>query len=124
MQNVWMSNQGVSCLNYWWATAGGYEKTNPRAGIEGPTASRIMYEMTLTDQSNVLAGQVYTAEEIEINQDIWSPINTYINECFSRFCMGDLDLDADWDNYVDELYAMGLQDKIDAENQCYDRMYK
>jgi len=124
MQNVWMSNQGVSCLDYKWATSSGFEKSNPRAVVEGPSAQRIQYEMNLTNQDNVLAGQVYTAEEVEINQDVWAPINTYIGECFSRFCMGDLDIEADWDSYVDELYAMGLQDVIDSENQCYDRMYK
>jgi len=125
MQNVWMSNQGVSCLSAnGWANCSGTDITLPSAVGSKENAMRIQHNVTLAHIENVLAAQVYTQEEIEINQDVWAPINTYIGECFSRFCLGDLDIEADWDNYVDELYAMGLQDVIDSENQCYDRMYK
>ena len=72
----------------------------------------------------MLAGQIYTEEESQIRADIYTAINTYANECFTLFCTGEMDLEKDWDSYCSELEAMGLQDVLDAENACYDRMYK
>ena len=72
----------------------------------------------------MLAGQVYNQEETDILTEVYTSISTYAAECFVRFTMGDMDLERDWDNYIAELEAMGLQQVIDAENSCYDRMYK
>ncbi|MGN1074872.1 MAG: hypothetical protein ACI4QB_07760, partial [Eubacteriales bacterium] len=124
LQNVWMSNQGVSCLNYAWATQGGFDKSLPTWDENVRNAKRILHNIELTDTSNVLAGQVYNQEETDILTEVYTSISTYAAECFVRFTMGDLDLERDWDNYIAELEAMGLQQVIDAENSCYDRMYK
>ena len=69
----------------------------------------------------VITGVKYTEEEQEVKTEIWSPINTYINECFTRFAMDDLDPVADWDAYIEELYAMGLEDVLAVENAAYNR---
>ncbi len=124
LQNVWMSNQGVSCLNYAWATQGGFDKSLPTWDENVRNAKRILHNIELTDTSNVLAGQVYSQEETDILTEVYTSISTYAAECFVRFTMGDMDLERDWDNYIAELEAMGLQQVIDAENSCYDRMYK
>ena len=109
MQNVWMSNQGVSCLSAnGCANCSGTDMPLPSTVDPGEGAWRIIHNLTLSHQENVLAAQVYTAEEIEINQDVWSPISTYIEECFSRFCMGDLDIEA----YLREI-CLAMQAKLE-----------
>lgn len=124
MQNVWMVNQGVSCLNYAWATQGGADKTLPTYEESVRNANRILYNLTLTNASNALAAQVYTEEEIALKADVGTAIANYANECFTRFVTGDMNLEKDWDSYVSDLEAMGLQDLVAMENTCYDRMYK
>lgn len=123
MQNVWMGNQGVSCLNYDWATQGGADKTLDTWPMSVRNANRILYNITLSNQDNVFAGQVYTAEEADMNANVYTPIATYIEECFTRFCMGDLDIEKDWDNYVNELKKMGLEDYTAVEQAVYTRMF-
>ncbi len=54
--------------------------------------------------------------------DKWTAIKSYEEECYVRFCLGDLNLDSDWDNYIATLAAMGLQDVVDIWNACYSRM--
>jgi len=124
LQNVWMANQGVSCLNYAWATQSGSDMTLPTWEANVRNSARIKHNLTLTNTANVLAGQIYTEEESQIRADIYTAIDSYVNECFTLFCTGEMDLNADWDSYCAELEAMGLQDVLDAENACYDRMYK
>jgi putative aldouronate transport system substrate-binding protein len=65
---------------------------------------------------------VYTEEELnEINQII-TDINTYTDEARVLFATGGLDLDADWDDYLAEIDAMGRQKWLDAAQAAYDRM--
>ncbi len=124
LQNVWMANQGVSVINYGAATWRGTDKTLPTWAEDVRYAQRILYHLTLTDTANVLAGQVYTEDETAVVTDIYTPIATYADECFTRFVMGDMDIEKDWDAYVAEFHKMGLEKVIAAENACYDRMYK
>ena len=68
-------------------------------------------------------GLVFTAEEQEIITEYRSAINTYVEESFARFITGSGDIDAEWENYVEELYRMGLQEYLDALNSCWSRMH-
>lgn len=65
---------------------------------------------------------IFTADESEQIAEIQSAVQTYADECFTRFILGDLDVEKDWDSYLGELEAMGLEYYLDICQAAYDRM--
>ena len=62
-----------------------------------------------------------TQEEQEIYIDCWTDIETKIHEMNAAFITGQADIEAEFDNYVQALYEMGLQDVIDVYQAALDR---
>ena len=54
---------------------------------------------------------------------MYTPIVNYVNECWARFVLGDLDIndDAAWENFVSEVNGMGLEEALDSIQAAYDR---
>ena len=48
-------------------------------------------------------------------------VETRANEYILAVITGSSDIDATWDDYVDEIWSLGLQDCIDAKQGAYDR---
>jgi len=63
----------------------------------------------------------YTEEEQEQISEIKNSVNTYVDECYTRFILGDLDVEADWDAYLAELEGMGLSYYMEVAQGAYDR---
>ena len=66
-------------------------------------------------------GVKLTAEESSSISGQLSDIYTYVSENIIKFVIGDLSFDADWDDYVNSVEALGLQDCIDVYNDAYQR---
>lgn len=62
-----------------------------------------------------------TQDEQDIYNDCWTDINTYVTEMNAAFITGQADIEAEWDNYINKLYEMGLQDVIDVYQAALDR---
>ena len=99
---------------------------NPKAP-EGKGHEYILYQATAkmseyaVDEKNVLPLFYYLPEENEKIATYSVTIDTYVGESIARFISGDLDLDSDWDTYIEELNSFGLQDYIDTIQTGYDR---
>lgn len=65
---------------------------------------------------------LYTAEELEEIGALEADILNYVKECIALFALGEMDPVEDWDTYVDNLYAMGLEDYLTIAQTAYDRM--
>ncbi len=65
---------------------------------------------------------IYTADELDEVSELEATILTYAQECQTRFLTGDMDIEADWDSYLAELDAMGLDDYRSILQAAYDRM--
>ena len=76
------------------------------------------------DPSKLVGKIIYNAKEEEAITEVRANITTYFQECFSRFIVGDMDLDKDWDAYLNELKKMGLPTYLDAAQKAYARMHK
>lgn len=75
------------------------------------------------DMSKIVGMIVYNDEELEIVNELQSNLSTYYKECFSRFCTGDMDIEADWDTYISELETIGLSEYLEISQTAYDRMH-
>ena len=71
----------------------------------------------------VIGKLIYTAEEDEKISEIASPIGSYISEKEALFITGVLDpnSDADWETYLAELSAQGMDDYLAYAQAAYDR---
>ena len=75
------------------------------------------------DQSKVVSMIIYNQEESDVINEIVSNIETYRNECFSRFAVGDMSLDHDWESYLAEMENMGLSTYLEYAQNAYNRMH-
>lgn len=66
----------------------------------------------------------FTTEEEEQIADIETALLNYISEFRANVFAGNVDLEAEWDNYLKELDKIGLDKWIDVYQAAYDRMYK
>lgn len=62
-----------------------------------------------------------TSEESDEFGGIWSDLSTYANTEVFKFVMGEYDFDSDWDNFIDQLKDMGLEDGVAIYQEAYDR---
>lgn len=67
---------------------------------------------------------VYTEDETETISEIQKNIKTYIDDTTTRFIIGDLDIDKNWDSYINELKNIGIEDMLGTVQKAYDRTGK
>jgi len=65
-------------------------------------------------------GVTLTSEEAEDYSSIYNNIQTYVNEMILRFITGTAPM-SEWDAFVDEIYAMGIEDCIAYQQTALDR---
>lgn len=117
LQNKWWNFQHPMALRY--ETVDGQID----AGLE-LDSWRVLYTAVpkLVDRhpEEVVIKIVYTEEQVDEIADVQTTIDTYVSEAATRFVLGDLDLDKDWDTYLKELGAMGLARYMDVTQEAYD----
>lgn len=65
-----------------------------------------------------------TEDEYDTYLDVWADIDTYLTQMHAAFMTGQVDIDAEWDNFQAELMNLGLQDVIDVYQAALDRYNK
>lgn len=65
---------------------------------------------------------IYTGEEQEELSSFEADLKSYWTESRTRFVVGDMDLDKDWDSYLEKLKGIGLDRYIEINQTAYDRM--
>lgn len=71
---------------------------------------------TMAISSNVTMTTEQKSEEGRLASDIL----TYANEKIAQFAIGDADIDAEWDSFVEDLKSMSIEDCIALEQEAYD----
>lgn len=69
----------------------------------------------------VIAILTHTSDELLDLSDIETSIKSYVQECMTRFVMGDKPF-SEWDSYVKELDDMGLSQYLEIKQAAFDRM--
>ncbi|MDL2232697.1 extracellular solute-binding protein [Ruminococcaceae bacterium OttesenSCG-928-L11] len=63
----------------------------------------------------------FTLDEADEIKDMKATINTYVKESMALFAVGDRDIEKDWDSYLKELDAMGLDRYVELSQAGYER---
>lgn len=119
--------------NCWWQ--GCYPTYAPKELIVGQAwggnLGNTQYQITSAvsyyqgkEPEHLVANLVFTQEEADAISDSSITIPDYINESIARFITGDLDIEDDnaWNNYLNELDKMGLDELTAVYQSAYDRM--
>ncbi len=129
LQNTWWGQTGPSLLSMKWtagqvqaATSSGDELSKASIAANINDAENVLASSAIARDDYVVAGLIYTEEESKIINEVYKPILNYVEECWALFVTGEMDIDAQWDEYIKTINEMGLQDAIDATQSCYDRM--
>lgn len=79
-----------------------------------------------TSKQHAVGKFIFTEEELTAITEVLNSLETYVNECVADFSLGNLDIndDAVWNTYLQQLDDIGLQEVIEIVQGVYDRMYK
>jgi putative aldouronate transport system substrate-binding protein len=69
---------------------------------------------------NILPDMYYSEADIEELALLKTTIMDYINEFIARAITGKVDIDAEWDNYLNELQNLGLERYLEIIQNTYD----
>ena len=76
----------------------------------------------VADDSYIIPARIsYTSEESAERAKIVAEVTTYMEENSVKFITGVLDIDAEWDNYVQELKNMGVERAIEITQAALER---
>ena len=63
----------------------------------------------------------FTQEEVSELSTLSTDISKIINEQKAKWCVGDGDVDAEWDSYLKSLKNVGLEKYLEIYNAAYKR---
>lgn len=97
---------------------------NMQYDMENALREREVYTDTLAKMTDDTfypqAFMKYTQDEQNVLSLNQANINDIINNYWALWLTGESDINADWDSYVDSVYAAGLQDVLDVRQSAYD----
>ena len=71
--------------------------------------------------ANRIGNLSYTEEEYDEIGGILSELDTWRSEAMALFCTGKMDIEKDWDSYVETCKSIGLDRAIEIMQDAYDR---
>ena len=75
------------------------------------------------DESQVVAGLIYTADEQEVITDYYAEIKSFVESTWAAYAIGTLDIedDAAWNDYINQLERMNLAECVEVTQAAFDR---
>lgn len=80
--------------------------------------------MQYADTSKVVPPLSLTRDETSEISNIRTMIDDYVEEYMALFCLGNKDVDTEWDSYVKQFEVLGLEKMLEVYQAAYDRQYK
>ena len=85
-------------------------------------AYEIWNDTSINDQAWEMPSKVsLTTEESVAYSNYYAEFHAYYLEMVDQFIIGAIDIDAEWDNYVDTMNSLGVQDSVNIYQTAYDR---
>ncbi len=123
--------------NYYWANSGprmyGTELFFGQAEVSSgesrawsiDNAMDIIEAHKVCDYDKYVGNLPLDEDETDVYESVYVPIVNYVDECWSRFVLGDLDIDsdADWDAFIAEAKGMDLDAALEVIQAAYDRQH-
>ena len=123
---VWGSPQN----SHWQNATPGFRRTDIVLGVSASNddsqrskadAIELMYDQ-YPKTGTIVDKIIYSTEELDERAALKMPIDTYVNEMRYEFIIGNIDIDAGWDDYIKELNALSINRYLEISQTAYDRM--
>jgi len=76
------------------------------------------------EPDEVLPPLFMTVDDVKEYSELQAGINQYVTQSIARFITGDMDIETDWEKYLQELKNMGIDRYIEIVQKTYDSQYK
>jgi putative aldouronate transport system substrate-binding protein len=136
-QAIWKSISDIANVpsqNAHWSQAGPSFRSNDyRLGQYVPEEiAEFDIEVILYNQTNenylpyaqpeemTLPPLYFSEDQAQFVAEVTPTIEAYVDETFARAISGQIDIEAEWENYVSSLEAMGLSQFVAAHQEVYD----
>ena len=117
----YMEGRGALCQGVGFPMSFEYERQamseSGRAGIE-------LYQSKNYIGTSNLPPLNYKDDEQERLNQIKGDITTYFYEVYQKWTMGDGNIDAEWDGFVDQINKLGLNEALEIQQAAYERFVK
>ena len=94
---------------------------------DGTGAERVLFQRTLSyyapygiARENLIPPLYYAEEEVSDVATLTTNINTYVQESIAKFVVGDLNVETDWNQYLNELRNLGADRYLQIIQRTYD----
>lgn len=94
-----------------------YRNGAPRYKAKATSENLLPYAVEIIRPENLTLDE----EGVEIYNDNWPDIKTYLDQMNTAFLSGEADIDADFDEFVANLEAMGLNEVLEVYQAALDR---
>lgn len=105
----------------------GYQQTGGMMAPDGSGVEAFLYYMSHENyepygipQENVVPPLYYSEEDASEIAMLQTNINTYVEESIAKFIVGQLNVDTDWENYINELNNMNVARYLEIIQNTYD----
>lgn len=127
--NGYKANYGK---NYYWAsdaTIGqGTAYMRARLRVKNPNADTEYFLQKAAEQysefepalESLVPNLVFEGQDAQLISEGTLTIGGYVNQACVQFITGDLDIEKDWDTYIEKLNAMGVENYIATYQKAYD----
>lgn len=114
--STWQVNNSLGvAARYQW-TGSGEINTGLDAIVADTLVNALPYKVQTFDLNSLLRSQ----EDMNRYVECFPNIDAHIRQWSAAFITGEKDIDADWDEYIQGLENLGLQDVIDGYQRAYD----
>lgn len=131
------ANSWADVSNHYWANSGpriygtllffGQAETGsgPARDLAINNALDIIEAHKVCDYDKYVGNLPLDEDETDVYDSVYTPIINYVDECWSRFVLGDLDIDSDtdWNAFVAEAKGMDLDAALEVIQAAYDRLH-
>jgi len=121
--NLIWKNDYITCLPHRLYGSIALAKYDNEAQEEYALHSReVLLQKWGKEPKQVVGKIIYTKEEEDNISEINSTLKTYVKECQTRFIMGEMSIEDDWDEYINTLKNIGLDLVIETTQIAWNRM--
>lgn len=85
--------------------------------------SKNNYHPYIYGDENIVPPLIYEDVKYAEMADVKAVLEPYVDEMFARFVSGDVSIEDDWDEYLEEMEAMGLSKMLDIMQEAYDAKF-
>ena len=71
-------------------------------------------------ESTIVPNLVFEGQDAQVVSEGTLTIGGYVNQACVQFITGDLDVEKDWDTYIEKLNTMGVENYIATYQKAYD----